>query len=92
MNFFQGNNFTITSVSAQSEKAEIVEIQDRSIIMNWTIPSIHNFNSFRISLLSNQSEEETTWIMILFNSSIDVSSSTFSLVNYIKFCSKNTYI
>ncbi|MCG3221732.1 MAG: hypothetical protein H7641_10165, partial [Candidatus Heimdallarchaeota archaeon] len=82
LNFFQGNNFDTTLVSAQQEKAEVVEIQDRSIILNWTIPSIHNFNSFRISLLSNQSEEESTWTMILFNSSIEVSISSFSLTNF----------
>ncbi|MCG3221434.1 MAG: ABC transporter permease subunit [Candidatus Heimdallarchaeota archaeon] len=82
LNFFQGNNFNTTLVSAQQEKAEVVEIQDRSIILNWTIPSIHNFNSFRISLLSNQSKEESTWTMILFNNSIEVSITSFSLANF----------
>lgn len=82
LSFFQGINDSLSLVSAQSEEAEVIEIHDRSIILNWTIPSIQNFNSFRISLLSNQSEEESTWTMILLNNTIEVSTNSFSLVNY----------
>ena len=82
LSLFQSINRKIITVSAQDEKAEVIEVQDRFIILNWTIPSIQNFDSFRISLISNQSEEESTWSMVLINSSIEVSPASFSLVNF----------
>ncbi|NPD87535.1 MAG: ABC transporter permease subunit [Asgard group archaeon] len=82
LNIIQDNKLALMQVSAQAEETEIVEIRDRSISVNWSIPVIHNFNSFRISLLSNNSEEESTWTMILFNSSIETTTNSFSLVNY----------
>ena len=77
----KSKNGDLNSIYAQSENINVVDLQDRFVIINWTIPLSQNFNSFRISLISNQTEE-TTWTMIFLNSSFEVLSTGFSLVNF----------
>ena len=58
--------FSNNTVLAQEGSAEIVDIQDRYILLNWSIPDNASFNSFRIDY-TNETGFNHTWSVIFLN-------------------------
>jgi len=73
--------FSNNTVLAQEGSAEIVDIQDRYILLNWSIPDNASFNSFRIDY-TNETGFNHTWSVIFLNQTLEHEENFFSPVNF----------
>ena len=60
----------------------IVEIKDRYVILNWSLQTEVNYNSFQIDLNSDKTNQTTIWSFISLNHSSANFEGDFSIVNY----------
>ncbi|MBY9000432.1 MAG: ABC transporter permease subunit [Candidatus Heimdallarchaeota archaeon] len=59
----------IGTVSAQGTNGHIVEINDRFVVLNWTVQENLSYNSFRIEIDDKSLNETYTWSIIQINQS-----------------------
>ncbi len=60
----------------------IVEIKDRYVILNWSLQTEVNYNSFQIDLYSDKTNQTTIWSFISLNHFSANFEEDFSIVNY----------
>ncbi len=72
---------TNNTVYAQTGSTEIVDIYDRYVLLNWSVPINSSFNSFRVDY-ANETGFNHTWSVIFLNQTVEQEENYFSLVNY----------
>ena len=68
-------------IRAQSNNVSIADIQDRYVLLNWSVPDNSLFNGFRIDY-RNETGFNHTWSFIFLNQSVEREENYFSPVNY----------
>ena len=68
-------------IRAQSDNVSISDIQDRYVLLNWSVPDNSLFNGFRIDY-RNETGFNHTWSFIFLNQSVEREENYFSPVNY----------
>ena len=76
------NNESKNIVYAQNETVNIIEIADRSVILNWTTSEDFTYNSYRIEIEENSTNSQITWSVIQINSSYYSQSNVINHVNF----------
>ncbi|MCK4845793.1 MAG: hypothetical protein KAS95_08980, partial [Candidatus Heimdallarchaeota archaeon] len=66
----------------QDVDGSIVEIKDRYVILNWSLQTEVNYNSFQIDLYSAKTNQTTIWSFISLNQPSADFEEGFSIVNY----------
>ena len=71
-----------TSVNAQSDVVSVLDIGDRFVVLNWTVPANSSYDGFRIEYENLDLNQTSTWSIVLLNETQDTTLEYFSQVNY----------
>lgn len=70
--------------SPAASNPEIGRVTDRYAMLNWTVPSSLDHNSFMISVEDCSTGDVHVWSLITFNDAVEEEENQFTLVNYTK--------
>jgi arabinogalactan oligomer/maltooligosaccharide transport system permease protein len=73
--------------TAQETNSHIVEIGDRFVILNWTIPENYSFSGFRIEIYDSSLNLSHTWSIIQINQT--ATPNYFDQVNLVNYTDSN---